>query len=347
MTDNSIFCKKRTQGEILLGIYERGYIGYSVDREIRFHAASGGLVTGLLAFALEEGMIEGALVTKFNARMMRPESFIARTREELISGAASKYAPVSIGRTLRKLLQEEGCFAVVGLPCHMQGIRKAEALEENLRNKILLHFGLMCGGTPTIHGTRFLLRILGFTSKELEGLDYREGEWPGNFSITTKHNVRRSIPLHRYSPIIKAFLHPRCLICWDFANEYSDISFGDAFWIKNAKKLGRTAIISRTKTGYKLLKHAEKSDVIRLMDIEITDLIKGKKGNLDLKKNNLGLRTLLFRLLGGKSPKLFNCPSITKFKAAPAIEVGLRFLGHSIINNKYALRALLSSHNKH
>jgi len=345
--DKTIFRKERMPTEILLGIYERAYIGYSMDKEIRAHAAAGGVVTGLLISALAEGMIEGALITKFNVRMMRAESFIARSPNEVISGAASKYAPVSIGNALRKIRQEEGCFAVVGFPCHIQGIRKVEILEKNLRKKILLHFGLMCGGTPTIHGTRFLLRLLGCTSQDLRDLSYREGEWPGNFSITIKQNVRKRIPLHHYSPIIKAFLHPRCLICWDFTNEYSDLSFSDAFWTTNAKKLGATAIISRTKTGSKLLKHAEQNDVIQLMDMEITDFLKEKKGNLDLKKTNLGLKMMLFRLVGGKPPKLYNCPSLTKFKALSALELSLRFLGYSLINNKYVSRTLLSSPNKH
>ena len=48
----------------LLGNYLNCYIGHATDYDIRYNSASGGLVTQLLIFALEEGIIDGALVTR-------------------------------------------------------------------------------------------------------------------------------------------------------------------------------------------------------------------------------------------------------------------------------------------
>lgn len=55
------------------------------------------MVSALLIFALEQGIIDGALVTKMSENNpLEPQPFIARTREEIISAAKSKYCPVRI-----------------------------------------------------------------------------------------------------------------------------------------------------------------------------------------------------------------------------------------------------------
>ena len=50
--------------DILLGNYLNCYIGHATDYNIRYNSSSGGLVTALLIFALEEGLIDGALISK-------------------------------------------------------------------------------------------------------------------------------------------------------------------------------------------------------------------------------------------------------------------------------------------
>ena len=117
--------------DILLGNYLNCYVGHATDYEIRYNSASGGLVTALLIFALEEGLIDGALVTKMSEQNpLEPQPFIARTKEQIISAAKSKYCPVPANIALKEILKEDGKFAVVGLPCHVHGIRKAEAINK-------------------------------------------------------------------------------------------------------------------------------------------------------------------------------------------------------------------------
>ena len=58
----------KEQEDILIGNYLNCYIGHSTNYDIRYNSASGGLVTQLLIFALEEGIIDGALVHKNEKR---------------------------------------------------------------------------------------------------------------------------------------------------------------------------------------------------------------------------------------------------------------------------------------
>ena len=82
--------------------------GHEVDfkgvkfRNIRKRARiSGGLVTQLLIFALEEGIIDGALVTRMKRdKKLESEPFIARTREELIEASRNFMFSVEMEQAL-------------------------------------------------------------------------------------------------------------------------------------------------------------------------------------------------------------------------------------------------------
>ena len=108
----------------------------------------------VLISALEKNLIDGALVTRMKKdNPLESEAFIARTKEEIISASKSKYCPVAANISLKQILKEEGRFAVVGLPCHLHGIRKAEKINKALGKKIVFHFGLLCSHMVNFIGT--------------------------------------------------------------------------------------------------------------------------------------------------------------------------------------------------
>ncbi|MDY6892811.1 MAG: coenzyme F420 hydrogenase/dehydrogenase beta subunit N-terminal domain-containing protein [Chloroflexota bacterium] len=163
-------------GDILLGNYLNCYTGYAADSDIRYNSASGGLVTALLIFALEEGLIDGALVTKMrDDRPLEPEPFIARTREEIISAARSKYCPVPANIAVKEILKarEGERFAVVGLPCHIHGIRNAERVNKTLAERIVLHVGLFCAHTDTFALAELVLQKHRIDKEHVASFDYR------------------------------------------------------------------------------------------------------------------------------------------------------------------------------
>ncbi len=91
---------------LFVGNYVRSLVGYSQDKEIRYNASSGGLVTQTLIFAIEEGLIDGALVTRMKKDdPLKPEPFIARTKEEIIEALGSKYCPVPANIALKEILK--------------------------------------------------------------------------------------------------------------------------------------------------------------------------------------------------------------------------------------------------
>jgi coenzyme F420 hydrogenase subunit beta len=294
--------------DILLGNYTSCYLAHAADSQIRYNSASGGMVTSLLLFALGQGLIDSALVTRMKKDSpLEPEPFIARTREDILQASGSKYCPVPANIALREILQEDGRYAVVGLPCHISGIRKAEAVSQILRERISLHLGIFCSHTATFRGTEFLLRKLGIRKEEVAEISYRGGGWPGGVTIKLKNGGARFIP--NQSPLWNTifsgffFTPSGCLFCNDVTNELSDVSFGDPWLpeIMAAGKTGQSLVISRSEQGEALLHAASSKGAIELSALDAKDAIKSQRLFLHFKKVNINSRRRSPEFLGKRA----------------------------------------------
>ena len=152
-----LFKRKYVKFDYYIGYFQNCYAGYSNKFNIRYHSASGGLLTQFLIYLFQKGVINGAIVTRFRHNSPTiPETIIATSEEEIISGRSSKYCPVShngIASIIKKL---EGKFIIVGLPCHIQGFRKYEQNDLQFKKKILGYFAIYCSYNRTFNGTEYV-----------------------------------------------------------------------------------------------------------------------------------------------------------------------------------------------
>ncbi|MFC1953926.1 Coenzyme F420 hydrogenase/dehydrogenase, beta subunit C-terminal domain, partial [Chloroflexota bacterium] len=265
--------------DVMLGVHEKCYTSYSTDDELRYNGASGGLVTRLLISALEEGYIDGALVTRMNTdNPLEPEPFIARTKDEIISAAKSKYCPVPANVALKEIMDIEGRYAVVGLPCHIHGIRKYEQINKKLKERIILHIGIFCGYTYSFLATDFLLSKFGINRENIKALNYRGEGWPGSASILTDDNRNILIPTFElYKTLELTFRPRRCSLCCDGSAELADISCGDAWLPEFADdNLGTSIAITRNKLGDDLINNTARLDDLHLRELSSELVIKSQ-----------------------------------------------------------------------
>ncbi len=290
--------------DIALGRYVGCYIGHANDRDVRYACASGGLVSSLLIFALEEGLIDGALVTRMRRdNPLRPEPFIARTREEILSAAGSKYCPVAAGTALHEILQMRGRFAVVGLPCHIQAIRKAERNLPKLKERIRYRIAIPCSLDYSFRGTEHILKALGLRPGDIEALQYRGRGWPGSMLIRLKDGTEQTIPLAEYYRELGPYSLRRCTLCSDMLGELSDLTCGDA-WIPEVMrtdKVGSSFVVSRTPGAEELLEAAASKEVVELSELGLRELL-ASQGNAVFKKRKLKARMRMFRWTGRSVP---------------------------------------------
>jgi coenzyme F420 hydrogenase subunit beta len=331
---------------IISGNYLDCYVAYSQDNKVRFDSSSGGIVTELLIFALKNDIIDGALVTKMrDENPLEPEPFVARTRKEIIESSKSKYCPVPANIALKEILNSgpSDKFAVVGLPCHIHGIRKAEKLNKDLKRKIVLHIGLWCSGTCNFHGTSFLLKKLGITDVEVKKIHYRGNGWPGSLKIITKDKNEIIMALGKYyDSNFMSFISSRCRLCTDCNAELADISMGDyrGNYAYQKEKYGKTAIISRTQLADNILKQMNRFQEIDIKKTTFEDI--SSLQSYFYSKKKVEARFKIFKLFGKKIPE-YNQelikPSVSTYILDISIQISLylaskNYLRVLIIYNK-------------
>jgi coenzyme F420 hydrogenase subunit beta len=284
----------------LIGNYLNCYVGFATNVNIRFRAASGGLVTGLLKFAKEKGLIDAALTTRFkDEKPLEPEPFIASTINEMLESRGSKYCPVAANICLKEIIEDERDtkYAVIGLPCHIEGLRKAEIIKPYLKNKINYRFGLFCHHGVSFRGTEFLLKKLKIRKEGIRHFQYRGDGWPGGIKIELEEDRFYSLLLPVYwSSVFGLYLYTpqACMFCSDAMSELADLSFGDA-WLPeyHQDNLGRSIVISRTPAGESLLKKAINAGAIYLEALSLEKLIESQHSILYFKKRGLKARQIL------------------------------------------------------
>lgn len=294
-----------------LGYYKNCYLGHSLNQKIRFHCSSGGMVTSFLIYLLRQKIIDGALVTgmeKKNPLISKP--FLAFSEKEIFEARGSKYTPVVLNQCLKEIIKsKKEKFAVVGLPCHIEGIRKFQKINPVLKRKIKICLGLICGQEVNFFGTKLILKLMKIKPEEVKKISYRGNGWPGEVSVMSRNGEIKKISFPDIFKIFSLgfFTPERCFLCSDFTNELADISFGDA-WIPRliGKGEGFNFIISRTKEGEELLKKIKKE--VFLEKIEKEKILKAYSLRFLAKKDSFKTLKKTARFLNLETPNYVKEP---------------------------------------
>lgn len=302
----------RQPADKVLGNISECYVGHSTDREVTSVCSSGGVVDQLLICGLESGLVDGAVVARMKGdRPLEPEPFVARSRGEVLSASRTKYCPVAVGVVMERLRRERGKFAVVGLPCHIHGVRKAESVVPGLKEKIVLHIGLFCGHTVSFEGTDFVLDKLKVRKKDVARLSYRGNGWPDSLVVELKNSREVRLRFNKgwrvYWNVFSPFLFTpfRCLMCPDQFNELADVSVGDA-WLPELKgrKAGESMVIVRTALGRQVVEDARRDGFLSLIPVSLDKAKESQAFSLDFKKKQYAGRMRFLVGLGYDVPEV-------------------------------------------
>lgn len=309
----------------MAGRYLRCYTGYSKDNEIRYHSASGGMVSQFLIWLLDKGRIDGAVVTRFdNNNPLMVESFIATTRQDIISARSSKYSPVSLHQALSNLKKAAGNrYVVVGLPCHIQGVRKWIEVDKRLREKVCGLFAIYCSSGRSFYLTEHVFKERGIKKESLNYFQYRDEGCLGKMvakcplaegdTIRVTNSNSESVSCNKervykehyqsyYHPLRSFFIPRRCLYCIDHYGELGDICFGDIHIRPYSDdKIGVNSIIVRKQMWIDLLNDCSNDGAIVLSDIPFQTISDSQKMSFKKKGRN-GAFINITRKLGKKSP---------------------------------------------
>ncbi len=318
-------CRDEEFGRIL-----RFYSGYSNDPEVRYHSASGGMLSQFATFLLEKGEVDGVVVTRFaESNPLRPQPFIARSADEILQGRSSKYCPVSMDQALTEIMKTRGRYLFVGLPCHVQAVRKLATMHAPFRERIRACFGIYCSGNRSYCATDYLLEAYGIDRIDLRYFAYRDDGCLGFLKAEDRKGAIHKIPYRDYYRAIRSFFKlRRCNLCMDYSAELADVSFGDLQTEPYSRDtIGTNSVIVRTREMEDLLRHARRESVLTLDELDRHSLYASQRPMLLFKKRKIASRLLLLRALCRRVPAYDNeIPPASLSGLASALSLSMQMM---------------------
>lgn len=310
-----MFKDRYTYGS-LMGVVDRAYVGYAVDETIRSKGASGGVVTQIFDYLLETGQIKGAVAAiEDPANPARSKGIVARSREELLQTQQSRYTTSPHIHVLNTIKEEDGPFALVGLPCQIHSLRKRQLYDPRWSARIPFVIGLLCHYSLPMAATEEAGELLAPPGARLQHTRYRQRDhrgWPFNTLELTFSNgqVWRSPygPAQTFNIVSRVSKLGRCLQCLDAAAEFSDLSVCDP-WIRDSKgrwkyddPKGYSGILVRTRTGADLMEGISAAGRLFLHEIPAREIEQGQRQMMHEKKLRTAFRLSVRKRLGLRVP---------------------------------------------
>ncbi len=265
-----------------LGAVKGLYMTRAADPQVRQRAQHGGTVSALTALALEEGLIETAVLAE------REDNFSSRSvavsaPSEVPRLSGSKF---SVSPTVAKFNEiSKGDVAKIGVvatPCQALALARMRVHpqpgDEDRVNKLALVIGLFCGWALSYKELRRLLKEK-TGAETIEGMDIP----PSRHKIMELRTEKGTIEIPMAE--VQACVRESCRYCYDLTCEFADLSVGSARspegWTVDR---GWNQVLVRTEKGRALLDLARDRGVLEFKPVPPENLDKLKAASLG-KKN--------------------------------------------------------------
>lgn len=256
--DTHLFGRSRGEEEVS-GVALETLLVRASDPELHEVGQDGGLVSAILAHALDNDLIDAALVSGLegDGSTWKARPAVARTRSDVIATAGSRYTysanPLAYEEAIAQGAER---IALVGMGCQVSAPGAMAARKAGkVARRFTLTIGLLCSKTfddaifPELFEAKYGLLRATIVKMNIKGV----------FQIWMRDGTYHEIPLKE----AHHWTREGCKSCPDFAAEHADISTGGigafADW---------TLTIVRTERGKQLLDQLRDAGAIETRPIE-------------------------------------------------------------------------------
>ena len=316
------------------GPIAESYTGYSTDETFRFRCSSGGAISALAAFALEEGLVDKVVhVIADPANPVGNIVKISSSTSEVLDGAGSRYAPSAPLENIRLLLDAGVKALFIGKPCDVSALRRLARHDERVDQTFPYMLSFFCGGIPSLKGAERIVEELGFEQSQVARFDYRGNGWPGLTVAEGLDGTRREMSYERsWGQHLSSQVQFRCKICADPVGGVADIACADAWYGGETgypqfdEADGRSLVLARSATGSELLSKAVAAGklFIEQLPIREIDLMQPAQAR---RKRLIWARMKAWKLAGRPVPHFSGIGVAQATRKASLLSLAREFLG--------------------
>lgn len=245
----------------LIGPTTKIWQGHAADEEIRYKASSGGVVSALALYCLEQEKMAFVIHTGMDPE--RPwinKTFQSNDRLDILNRTGSRYAPSSPCEALDLIEKSSKPCVFIGKPCDVAATMSLRKHRPKLDTNLGLVLTFFCAGPPCTDATLSLLKELKINKWSTNEIRYRGNGWPGHFHVIFNKSISESkIPYKQaWGKLVKHHRSLRCNLCPDGLGELADISCGDAWHLYNPNKEdpGQSIVLARNQRGAEIIQNA-------------------------------------------------------------------------------------------
>ena len=238
------------------GVVEAVVLAQSTNEVRNKAASSGGLIKELLLELLGSGEVDGIIaLTEVQGLEYEPRLITELAEVDQLPG--SIYHHISFENALRILAERPGRYAVVAIPCQLEGMYAYLTQHRpDLFDRVAVTIGLLCGWLYNHHSLRAIAHFKRISFDDIKRVSYRGGGPVGKLRINTGERaigVSRRVDFDYQVAFDRSFNTARCHLCINHSNFLADIVIGDA-WLPSTlmTRTGISLVICR-KTGSRAL----------------------------------------------------------------------------------------------
>ncbi len=252
------------------GSYMQMHEAWAGDPDLRFKAATGGVLTALGMHLLSSGKAAFILHCGADpAQPMRSRWVISETPEAVRANAGSRYGPTDTLAGLEVALARGQPFAIIAKPCDAGAVQARAKSDSRLDELLVAVLVMVCGGASDLGKSEAVLRELALTEDEVTLFRYRGYGNPGPTRIEARDGrCFEKTYNEMWADETGWRIQTRCKLCPDAIGEAADVAAADIWPDANpqGEDEGFNGVITRTPAGQALVDAA----------IAAGDLVKGQ-----------------------------------------------------------------------
>lgn len=288
-----------------LGFYSGNYAGYVKTGEFRREGGSGGMGNWIASQLLAHNLVDAIIHVKSNDSNNKQlfDYQISYNQDELFSGAKSKYYPIELSQVMRLVRENEGRYALIGIPCYIKSVRLLAEQDEVIKERVKYFIGLVCGHLKSDLFAKSIGWQLGIKPENLIGIDFRKkmtGRGANDYGVEVmgENNAKKEILSSPSKDLYTTnwghglFKYNACEYCDDIMAETADVTVGDA-WLPEYlnDSMGTNILIVRNPIIKKILD--EHKDDIHIEKISSKKIYQSQSAGIRHRRHGLGYRLYL------------------------------------------------------